>query len=139
MTAKILVAAYFSEPRFWLAPRRKQLCESQAEEPAKSSQIGLRVCKTEARYVSNQNAGWSSLVARQAHNLKVAGSNPAPATKPTSLAWVYIVQNPVGQFYVGMTTDLDQRVQDHNAGISRSSKHRGPWKFGLEPGMCDDW
>ena len=24
-------------------------------------------------------AGWSSLVARQAHNLKVAGSNPAPA------------------------------------------------------------
>ena len=27
-----------------------------------------------------KNAGWSSLVARQAHNLKVAGSNPAPAT-----------------------------------------------------------
>ena len=26
-------------------------------------------------------AGWSSLVARQAHNLKAAGSNPAPATK----------------------------------------------------------
>ena len=28
-------------------------------------------------------AGWSSPVARQAHNLKVAGSNPAPATKTT--------------------------------------------------------
>src|SRR3954452_20616376 len=28
-------------------------------------------------------AGWSSPVARQAHNLKVAGSNPAPATKYT--------------------------------------------------------
>ena len=26
-------------------------------------------------------AGWSSLVARQAHNLKVEGSNPSPATK----------------------------------------------------------
>ncbi len=25
-------------------------------------------------------AGWSSLVARQAHNLKAVGSNPAPAT-----------------------------------------------------------
>ena len=25
-------------------------------------------------------AGWSSPVARQAHNLKVVGSNPAPAT-----------------------------------------------------------
>ncbi len=30
-------------------------------------------------------AGWSSPVARQAHNLKVAGSNPAPATnQPTN-------------------------------------------------------
>ena len=28
-------------------------------------------------------AGWSSPVARQAHNLKVAGSNPAPATNDT--------------------------------------------------------
>ena len=27
-----------------------------------------------------KDAGWSSPVARQAHNLKVAGSNPAPAT-----------------------------------------------------------
>lgn len=26
-------------------------------------------------------AGWSSPVARQAHNLKAAGSNPAPATR----------------------------------------------------------
>ena len=26
------------------------------------------------------SAGWSSPVARQAHNLKAAGSNPAPAT-----------------------------------------------------------
>jgi hypothetical protein len=29
----------------------------------------------------SNDAGWSSLVARQAHNLKAAGSNPAPATK----------------------------------------------------------
>ena len=29
---------------------------------------------------SSCRAGWSSLVARQAHNLKVVGSNPTPAT-----------------------------------------------------------
>ncbi len=29
---------------------------------------------------SNSVAGWSSLVARRAHNPKVVGSNPAPAT-----------------------------------------------------------
>ncbi|EEJ50092.1 hypothetical protein HMPREF6123_2637 [Oribacterium sinus F0268] len=28
-------------------------------------------------------AGWSSLVARRAHNPKVVGSNPSPATKET--------------------------------------------------------
>ncbi len=32
------------------------------------------------------DAGWSSPVARQAHNLKVAGSNPAPATKKAPAA-----------------------------------------------------
>ena len=33
--------------------------------------------------VDNADAGWSSPVARQAHNLKVVGSNPTPApTKP---------------------------------------------------------
>jgi hypothetical protein len=35
-------------------------------------------------------AGWSSPVARQAHNLKVAGSNPAPATTKnaaSSISW----------------------------------------------------
>ena len=30
-------------------------------------------------------AGWSSLVARRAHNPKVVGSNPAPATKKNML------------------------------------------------------
>ena len=30
---------------------------------------------------NHSDAGWSSPVARQAHNLKAAGSNPAPATK----------------------------------------------------------
>ncbi len=32
---------------------------------------------------SHSDAGWSSLVARWAHNPKVAGSNPAPATTQT--------------------------------------------------------
>ena len=35
---------------------------------------------SEIKIISSSSvAGWSSLVARQAHNLKVAGSNPAPA------------------------------------------------------------
>jgi hypothetical protein len=33
-------------------------------------------------YKGRIDAGWSSLVARRAHNPKVVGSNPAPATNP---------------------------------------------------------
>ena len=33
-----------------------------------------------SEYLPTRIAGWSSPVARQAHNLKVVGSNPAPAT-----------------------------------------------------------
>ena len=33
------------------------------------------------RIVRLSDAGWSSMVARRAHNPKVVGSNPAPATK----------------------------------------------------------
>ena len=32
------------------------------------------------------DAGWSSLAARRAHNPKVVGSNPAPATSITALS-----------------------------------------------------
>src|SRR5215217_3579302 len=49
------------------------------------SAIG-RPCQTaaaaasEERYNGRRDAGWSSQVARRAHNPEVAGSNPAPAT-----------------------------------------------------------
>ena len=60
--------------------------ESVAARPAQhkthipSSQKRRRRTRPGAREIG---AGWSSPVARQAHNLKVAGSNPAPATKHT--------------------------------------------------------
>ena len=40
-----------------------------------------RVGRCRALKTQFVTAGWSSLVARQAHNLKVEGSNPSPATK----------------------------------------------------------
>ncbi len=42
-------------------------------------------------------AGWSSLVARQAHNLKAVGSNPTPATNPLSFS--YNINNSCGKVY----------------------------------------
>jgi hypothetical protein len=76
----------------------------------------------------SENAGWSSLVARQAHNLKAAGSNPAPATKflLTAVAYrVYIIQNREGKFYIGLSDDVARRIEQHNTGQSRWTKGRG--------------
>ena len=42
------------------------------------------------------NAGWSSPVARKAHNLEVAGSNPAPATSFPRGVGVADADNPGG-------------------------------------------
>ncbi len=44
-------------------------------------------------------AGWSSLVARRAHNPKVRGSNPLPATKIFSPLWYY---RPKGRFQMAV-------------------------------------
>ena len=57
-----------------------------AEWPRKGLKMGLKSGAGQARrhglYPRTfRDAGWSSPVARQAHNLKVTGSNPVPATK----------------------------------------------------------
>ncbi len=59
--------------------------------PATNSFVSVRLCKqskADKRHQAtarlegdNSDAGWSSSVARRAHNPKVVGSNPAPATK----------------------------------------------------------
>src|SRR5262245_53162656 len=41
---------------------------------------GLTLLRVHGYTLGPLSAGWSSLVARRAHNPKVAGSNPAPAT-----------------------------------------------------------
>jgi len=54
-------------------------------------------------------AGWSSLVARQAHNLKVAGSNPAPATTFRFLK-VSVAQPFAVRVVIRRSTGLNPRV-----------------------------
>jgi putative endonuclease len=45
------------------------------------------------------------------------------------MAWVYVIQNAEGRFYVGMTTYLDERLRDHNSGVSKWTKYRAPWQL----------
>ncbi len=43
----------------------------------------MKIVVTQLKTGAKSDAGWSSLVARRAHNPKVVGSNPAPATTAT--------------------------------------------------------
>ena len=42
---------------------------------------------------------------------------------------VYVLQNPEGTFYVGVTEDVLRRLEQHNRGESRWTKSRGPWRL----------
>src|ERR1022692_4600977 len=59
--------------------RRLQAATAIGPRPAPSPPRSYAIPKTCA-ITRRSAAGWSSLVARRAHNPKVAGSNPAPAT-----------------------------------------------------------
>jgi hypothetical protein len=58
-------------------PSQEASGRDQSAPQALSVRFGTGFCEGAQRL----NAGWSSPVARQAHNLKVTGSNPVPATK----------------------------------------------------------
>ncbi len=50
-----------------------------------------------------------------AHNLKVVGSNPTPATnspvKPGFFMYrVYVIRNASGKFYIGLSENIDVRL-----------------------------
>ena len=42
---------------------------------------------------------------------------------------VYVLQNGAGKFYIGFSENVALRVQQHNAGLTRSTRARGPWKL----------
>ena len=85
-TARIFFAIVFSGIGFMLwflfglfrEERAHSLRHARIVSPAPSPPRSYAIPKTCA-ITRRSAAGWSSLVARRAHNPKVAGSNPAPA------------------------------------------------------------
>ncbi len=47
---------------------------------------------------------------------------------PDSLYRVYVIQSPLGRYYVGLSEDIQKRLQDHNTGVSKWTRDKGPWK-----------
>ena len=42
---------------------------------------------------------------------------------------VYVLKNRDGKFYIGFSENVALRVQQQNAGLTRSTRARGPWKL----------
>ena len=40
---------------------------------------------------------------------------------------VYVLRNAVGKFYVGLSDNVKRRLIDHNTGVSRWTRGKGPW------------
>jgi putative endonuclease len=44
--------------------------------------------------------------------------------------FVYVVRSiKTGRLYTGFTSNLDWRLAQHNRGITKSTKNRGPWEL----------
>src|SRR5690348_16431458 len=78
----------------------------------------------------------------------IPGSNPGPATNFTlpnfrqgffmgaeTLYQVYVLQNLDGKFYIGLSEDVVHRVAQHNSGVSKWTRSRGPWSLVWTSGM----
>jgi hypothetical protein len=72
-------------------------------------------------------AGWSSPVARQAHNLKVPGSNPGPATnlRCRDLFAAFFME---AVFCIGFDENPAAGLVQNHAGVSRWTRGKGPWR-----------
>jgi predicted GIY-YIG superfamily endonuclease len=45
---------------------------------------------------------------------------------------VYVLQNRQEKLYIGLSDDVARRVNQHNLGLSKWTRGKGPWKLGWE-------
>jgi putative endonuclease len=42
---------------------------------------------------------------------------------------VYVLQNPEGRFYIGLSDNVDRRRNEHDAGVAKWTRRKRPWKL----------
>jgi putative endonuclease len=43
--------------------------------------------------------------------------------------FIYIIANPEGIYYKGITSDIDKRLVQHNSPLGKYTSFKGPWKL----------
>lgn len=49
--------------------------------------------------------------------------------------FVYILRSSEGRYYIGQTSNLEQRLRRHNKGFVLWTKSRGPWELVYSEGF----
>jgi len=47
----------------------------------------------------------------------------------TNAFQVYVIRNTDGKFYIGLSENVQIRLQQHNQGVSKWTRHRGLWSL----------
>jgi putative endonuclease len=47
----------------------------------------------------------------------------------TNFYQVYVIRNIAGKFYIGLSENVQIRLREHNGGVSKWARHRGPWSL----------
>jgi putative endonuclease len=42
---------------------------------------------------------------------------------------VYVIQNAQGRFYIGLSENVEVRLNQHNEGVSTWTRNKGPWSL----------
>ena len=53
----------------------------------------------------------------------------------TTVYQVYVITNPAGKFYIGLSENVSKRLEQHNQGISKWTRNRGPWSLVWRSGL----
>ncbi|MDA0770676.1 MAG: GIY-YIG nuclease family protein, partial [Chloroflexi bacterium] len=61
---------------------------------------------------------------------KARGSSPLSSTNFFIMFHVYVLKSDsANRYYIGSTKDLAQRLDQHNSGISKSTRAYRPWRL----------
>ena len=42
---------------------------------------------------------------------------------------VYVLENPTAKRYIGVSSDVARRVEQHNSSVSTWTRNKGPWRL----------
>ena len=81
--------------------------------------------------MANLNSGAVAHLGERFNGIEEArGSSPRSSTTFRIMFFTYVlVSEPTGRYYIGSTANIEERLEHHNAGLTKSTKGFRPWRL----------